>query len=287
MDLAIGIAAGMIKHAAHITPGLVGVASSITFGSYTLELCEGNKKPPQYWFDEEFGMSLNAIQLTNDGWQAFLDIELPQIAECLEDTGTALRVNIAPTGPGTLRQMCEQLERCPDKVYIDELELSPACPNYLTGSEHHPILAYDVVAVAELLKESESYTGKKALKVAPKSGTELLEEIVSLCAAHGIFTIVSGNALAHSSWVVGLQRLSVESGGMGGRPLFPFAIKQFRELVRICNARPEQFQLRGCGGVMDAEAAREYFDAGADEVLIATLYQEFPKTGLRDLLIAL
>ncbi len=265
----IGIAAGMIKEARHLDATLLDTVSHVTFGSYTLEAREGNPEP-NHWFDQATNRMLNAIGLRNQGFQQFLEHELPLLGPLFEGCECHLRVSLAPTAEGHLAEMVRSIKRSQARM-IDVLEINAACPNHRSGDTHHPVLAHDPVAVERLMQEAEGYPGLRALKIAPLMKVDTLEQIVELCDSYGFDEIVSGNTLLVEAVIEGKQVLSVPKGGMSGRPLFPMAVEQAVSLSEIIERRGRKLRIIGCGGIVDVEAALD-MSPFVDELQVATLF---------------
>ena len=162
----IGIAAGLIKRAGHVDEGLPSLVSHVTFGSFTLEPRDGNKEPV-YWFDEATGMSLNAVELKNQGIEDFLWNDLPML-EHLPRAGCEVRISLAPLKSGDLAEMIRVLFRYQlTNPVVSEIEVNAACPNHKDESGRlHDVLAHDPNALNELMSEAMEYRGPKAIKIA-------------------------------------------------------------------------------------------------------------------------
>ncbi len=279
------IAAGMIKEATHIEPGLSDLVQMIMFGSFTLEAREGNKEPV-FWYDDRTNTSINAVGLKNKGLRHFLDIELPKIALPLQGTECKIGVSLAPLKSGDTGKMLEMIKMCQHKHLIDRVEINAACPNHRDGKQLHPVLAHDPVAIRQLLEELHPDDLLHTLKIAPDTSEEVLGEIVSLCSDFDISAIVSGNTRRSSSMIDGEQRLSVDQGGLAGLQLLESAVAQVKTLRRLVDLTEyRKPAIIGCGGIMSAPALSEYQKAGADEVQIATLFYQFGVDAIQDLLL--
>lgn len=283
----VGIAAGMIKEAAHVERGLCDLVQMIMFGSFTLEAREGNKEPV-FYFDDQTQTSINAVGLRNKGLAHFLEVELPKIGAILQGTNCLIGVSLAPLRSGDTKAMMKLINACPYKHLIARIEINAACPNHREGEHLHPVLSHDAVAVAELLREldDEDFYFNYALKIAPDTVQSTLEEIVKQCVRSAVAYIVSSNTRRGSSLIDGVQRLSVPQGGIAGAPLLQDGVAQIATLRSIIDGvgSPRSPKLIGCGGIMDAEALHAYLKAGADEIQVATLYYQYQVDGVQDLL---
>lgn len=284
MEPRIGIAAGMIKSHRHLPERLLqqGLISHVTVGSYTLQRRDGNSEPTT-WVSPDGSWMLNAIGLKNEGLLDFLDNELVPMHEvCYRRT--KLRVSLAPTEAGELRDMIIHLnEHCVAEL-IDELEINAACPNHKKGAHIEPVLAYDAEAVEGLLQEVADYHGPKALKIAPDTNHDVLRQLIELCQAYDINTIVSGNTLKHTATIDGTQVLSVEAGGQSGSPLTTHTFAQVEFLTGLLAADEVPIGVIACGGVLTADSANRLLGLpNLDEVQVATLYWTQGENGVAKL----
>lgn len=282
----VGIAAGMIKEAAHIEDGLPELVHMIMFGSFTLDEREGNKEPV-FWFDPYTNTSINAVGLRNKGLKHFLDVELPKIFARLEGTDCKIGVSLAPLKKGDAKTMLAMIRAHPNRHLISRIEINAACPNHRDGDVLHPVLAHDPIAVTELLEETIGTKWcRTALKIAPDTSDATLESIVTSCVFAGFDYIVSGNTRLSNSVIGGEQRLSVEKGGIAGLPLLESGVTQVAKLRRIIDGvgSPRRPLIIGVGGIMNGNAIHRYRGNGAVEVQLGTLYYQFQTDGVRDLL---
>lgn len=284
---ALGLAAGAIKHAHEPSETLLQTAAHVTFGSYTLTSWKGNEDDPMtYWFDHETGDALNAIGLTNQGIEAFLEMEMPAIARIFEESYAKARVSLAPQKAGDLERMCTLIQANPYASCISEFEINAACPNHRgTDGALHTVLAHDLIALEALMKEARVLTYPKAIKIAPEMEKEALKKLVPLCIQYGFQTIVSANTKLSSSVVRGKQRLTKETAGRSGRFLFRRNVRQVKYLAPLC--RGTGISLISCGGISTAEDLQTVLDVGANGGQIMTAYLEYQDNIFRDILIGL
>jgi dihydroorotate dehydrogenase len=278
------IGAGMIKNANHIKPGLLGLVSSVAPGSYTFNQKDGHPEP-RYYIDPETNTSRNSIGLENQGINEFHQKDLPIMADMFANTDCELFPSLAPTAPDELYDMCSRLNDHRDQ--IAGIEINAACPNHYHEGKQSPVLAHDPAAVEKQLQESTMFKGRKRLKIAPKTSDRVLDELLELCEAYDIETIVSGNTLSESSVVGNIKRLHMPTGGMAGAGLLDIAVDQFTRLKALNDRRSAPRSLIACGGVMNPYGIRRYHEVGATDVAVATYFWEFGVKGIQDLLTAL
>ncbi|MCF7816197.1 MAG: hypothetical protein K9M10_04385 [Candidatus Pacebacteria bacterium] len=292
----IGIAAGLIKTMRHVPNGLGELVHHITFGSFTFEPREGNKEPT-YYFDSKSFASYNAVGLKNIGLLTFIVEELIGRRDeflRLKAQGCKIRLSLAPLKTGDLKEMVQILLKYWLNIYdiVDEIEVNAACPNHRDEKDGrlHDVLAKDTVALKLLMMEGVDCPCPKAIKIAPNTTFECLEEIVRLSITYGYTMIVSGNTVLSDTPIDANERprISVPKCGMGGAPLLDGAVAQVSTLHRIIDnwiTDPPRVTptVIACGGVKSANGAQKHIEAGAEVVQVATYYAEFRLNGIRDL----
>jgi dihydroorotate dehydrogenase len=277
------IAAGRVKHANYIEPALPHLVHSITAGSYTLDQKVGNPEPT-YWFDPETHTSRNSVGLENVGIKVFCERDLPTIIAKLTGSDCKLFISLAPTNAGELDRMCQRING--HREQIAGIEINAACPNHYHEGRQSSVLAHDSDAVEKLLKEATRFDGPKRLKIAPKTADKTLGVLLELCEAYDVETIVSGNTLSESSVVGGIQRLSMQTGGMAGAGLLDIAVDQFKRLKHLNDSCSAPRRLIACGGVMNPRGIERYSEVGATDIAIATYFWEYGAKGIQDLVTA-
>jgi dihydroorotate dehydrogenase len=297
----IGIAAGLIKTLGHVPNGLGELIHHITFDSFTLPPRDGNKKEPTYYFDSNLLASYNAIGLKNMGLLTFIVEELIGRRDeflKLKAQGCKIRVSLAPLKTGDLKEMVRILLEYWESIYdiIDEIEVNAACPNHRDEKDGrlHDVLAKDPVALGLLMREGMDCPCPKAIKIAPNTTFECLEEIVRRSIRYRYTTIVSGNTVLSDTPIDadGCPRISVPKCGMEGAPLLDSAVAQVSTLYRIIDnwiTDPPGVTptVIACGGVMSVDGARKHFSAGAEILQVATYFAEYSIRGIQDLVVGI
>jgi len=277
----IGIAAGMIKYHEHLPHRLLPNLAHVTVGRFTLWPRNGNPDPTT-WIAPDRRSMLNAIGLQNEGLLHFLDHQLGPMREACEGV-TNLRVSLAPTQSGELTNSVALLNEHRAAEQIAELEINGACPNHRKGGRIEPVLAHDPDALEALFLEATDYPGPKAVKIAPQTAYDVLMDLVELCDAYDIRTIVSANTLKHTAMIEGKQQLSVESGGLSGEPLFTDCLEQTALLAHLIESSRREIRVVSCGGVLATDNVHRLLAAGAAEVQVATLFWLEGEKGLANL----
>jgi dihydroorotate dehydrogenase len=292
----IGIAAGIIKQMSHVPDGLGHLVDHITFGSFTLEPCDGNKEPV-YFFDSVFRTSYNAVGLKNMGLREFIRNELiGRRSEFLKlkAQGCHVRISLAPRRSGDLTKMVLIIIKYWEMIsdIVDEIEVNGACPNHRDESGClHAVLAKDPVALETLMAEGSDLPGSKSIKIAPNTEEACLAQCVNLAHRYVFRRIVSGNTqLTDTPNHDGRLCLTSPTCGKAGAPLLDDAVEQVKVLKGII-AKTLVDDLKivviGCGGIMGGADARRHLDAGADVVQVATYFMEYGYVGVRDLVASL
>lgn len=292
----VGIAAGIIKQMSHVPVALGYLVEHITFGSFTLEPCDGNKEPV-YYFDGSFLTSYNAVGLKNMGLREFIRHELIDKRHeflRLKAQGCRVRISLAPRNRGDLAKMVAIIDYYWEMIcdIVDEIEVNGACPNHRDESGRlHAVLAKDPVALETLMAEGSGLPGSKSIKIAPNTEEACLAQCVILAHRYGFRRIVSGNTqLTDTPSHDGRLCLTSPTCGKAGAPLLDDAVEQVKLLKGIIAKTlvdDLKIEVIGCGGIMSGADARRHLDAGAEVVQVATYFMEYGPGGVRDLVAGL
>lgn len=267
----IGLGAGMVKHANEIDERALDTISVVELGSFTLDESKGNDDPVSYW-DEETQSGLNSIGLKNVGIRAFFEHEAPKIARLFVAKQAVIDLSLAPKEPGDLAKMIEVVRTYSAVLPIRYLIYNGACPNKWKNGEQQPVTAHDPEATRALLLEARDAPFPAHLKIAPDTPQPTLVKLVDICHDLGIVGIDSGNTRNVEAKVNGTQVLSMPRGGLSGKPLLESAIAQVAALRQIIDGKGIEMHLTGMGGVLNPEDAIRMFEAGADDVRVASLF---------------
>lgn len=275
----VGLAAGFIKMPGHVTDDLQrSAADFITLGAVTEDPREGNPEPREArWEDHPDGEAyINALNLPNAGVHATRDF-LPELLRKVKNVGKTLRVNVTPTRSGGTKHILQVLGRSPLHAEVERYEINLACPNHREGNDLHPVLAFDVKAVEDILvqvAESEM-KGEIGIKIAPDMPEGTLRKICDLAAVFDITWITSGNTRRIEVPMIDGRRplhSSIAYCGLSGTPLYESNLKQVRFLTEYIRQRGCAIKVSACGGVMDGLKVSRYQDAGASECQVAAAY---------------
>jgi dihydroorotate dehydrogenase len=259
----VGLAAGFDKNGVAIPAWAALGFGFIEIGTVTAKPQSGNPKPRIFRFPEREAL-INRLGFNNDGADAVAR-RLDHLVQSGRRPAIPIGVNIGKSRVTPLEQATED--------YLHSFRLLRDFADYIVlnvSSPNTPGLRelQEPVALSQLLRaiaEANQITRKPILvKLAPDLSPNELDAILSTCEENKVAGIIATNTtLDHSSIP---PALDVE-GGLSGAPLR----KKSTALVRAITAR-SKIPVIACGGISDAESAREKIDAGAQLVQIYTAY---------------
>lgn len=275
----IGLAAGFLKEPSHLTDSLLrSAASFLTFGG-TEQARPGNPEPRTYAFPT-MDRYVNAVNLENPGSTTMASY-LPEVAARMQKAEKGLRINLTPTGSGSITRSLARLNLMPLRTWVELYEINVACPNHKDAGTLHDVLAHDPAAIRTVLDETVEFVGPFALKLAPDTDAETLRAIVDLCAEYRMKQITSGNTRRIETPIVDGRPVlhpSISHCGESGAPLVESNLRQVETLCTIIHKGGHQIRVSACGGILSGEVLRRYEDAGAKEGQIAAGYAMFKES---------
>ena len=259
----IGLAAGLDKNSVALPAWAALGFGFIEIGTVTAKAQPGNPKPRIFRFPEQEAL-INRLGFNNDGAAA--------IAERLRKLRSGKRWPDVPLGINIGKSRETSLERTTDdylysfrllREFADYIVLNVSSPNTpglreLQGRE----------ALAQLLRavrEKNQIARKPVLiKISPDLSSDELNEVIATCEENETAGIIATNTtLDHSS----ISPAYDQPGGLSGAPLR----EKSTTLVRAIAAR-STIPVIASGGIVDAQSAREKFEAGAQLLQIYTGY---------------
>ncbi len=259
----IGLAAGLDKNGVALPAWAALGFGFIEIGTVTAKAQPGNPKPRIFRFPEQEAL-INRLGFNNDGAAA--------IAERLRKLRSGKRWPDVPLGINIGKSRETSLERTTDdylysfrllREFADYIVLNVSSPNTpglreLQGRE----------ALAQLLRavrEKNQIARKPVLiKISPDLSSDELNEVIATCEENETAGIIATNTtLDHSS----ISPAYDQPGGLSGAPLR----EKSTTLVRAIAAR-STIPVIASGGIVDAQSAREKFEAGAQLLQIYTGY---------------
>jgi dihydroorotate dehydrogenase len=256
----VGLAAGFDKNGEAL-PALAALGFGfIEIGTVTAKPQPGNPKPRIFRYSEQRAL-INRLGFNNDG----ADI----IANRLRHWRESGQWPAIPVGINIGKSKITPLDQAPAD-YLESFRRLQKFADYIVlnvSSPNTPGLRslQDSDALAGLLGavRDENRGGKPVLlKISPDLSVTEVKEIIATCEENRIAGIIAANTtLDHSSIPPDRDR----PGGLSGVPLR----EKSTALVRLI-AENSEIPVIGCGGILDAESAREKIQAGASLIQIYT-----------------
>ncbi len=254
-----GLAAGMDKNAVALPAWEALGFGFVEIGTITAEAQPGNPQPRLYRFPEQQAL-INRMGFNNDGAAA--------VARRLGRLRASGRWPRIPVGINLGKSKMTPLDDAPAD-YLHSLRNLKAFGDYFVinvSSPNTPGLRelQETARLREIIQVLRKESPDKPLlvKIAPDLADDQALEIASLAEAEGLAGVIATNTtLDHSA----IAKARDQQGGLSGAPLRARAtslLARLRQSIRL--------PLIASGGVMDASAAKEKFDAGASLVQIYT-----------------
>ncbi len=257
----IGLAAGLDKNGVALPAWAALGFGFIEIGTVTAKAQPGNPRPRIFRFPEQRAL-INRLGFNNDGADA--------IARRLGKLKRNGRWPAVPVGINIGKSMNTPVtEASADYLYsfeclrefADYIVLNVSSPNTPGLRE-----LQGAGALADLLRtiaEKNVITRKPiVVKIAPDLAPDQLEQVITICEANNVSAIIATNTtLDHSS----IPSERDQQGGLSGAPLR----EKSSAFVRSIATR-SKIPVIASGGIVDAESAREKFEAGAQLVQIYT-----------------
>jgi len=256
----VGLAAGMDKNA-RVLPAWEALGFGfVEIGTVTAHAQPGNPSPRLFRYPRQQAL-INRMGFNNDGAEA--------IARRLGRLREAGRWPRIPVGVNLGKSKVTPLEEAAAD-YVQSFRLLQSFGDYFVINVSSPntmglrdLQATDQLAIIIRALMAENTSRKPiVVKIAPDLAEEQAEEIAVLAEAEGLAGLIATNTtLDHSS----VLAEGDQQGGLSGAPLRERAT---RLLTRL--RAKTKLPIIASGGVMDAAAGQEKFDAGASLVQIYT-----------------
>lgn len=259
----VGLAAGFDKNGVAIPAWAALGFGFVEVGTVTAKAQPGNPKPRIFRFPQQQAL-INRLGFNNDGAEV--------VAARLRALRESRRWPAIPVGINLGKSKVTPIEQAADDYLYsfrllaplaDYVVLNVSSPNTpgLRSLQEHDALEQLLTAIR---RENERAHKPILVKIAPDLSPADLEQIVATCEQNGIAGIIATNTtLDHSSIPKSLD----QTGGLSGRPLR----EKSTDFVRAIRAR-SQLPIIACGGICDAESAREKLRAGARLIQVYTGY---------------
>jgi dihydroorotate dehydrogenase len=259
----IGLAAGLDKNGAALPAWAALGFGFIEIGTVTARAQPGNPRPRIFRLPEQQAL-INRLGFNNDGANV--------VAERLRKLRENGRWPAVPVGINIGKSKATPLEEATDD-YLYSFRLLRKFADYIAlnvSSPNTPGLRdlQAAAALSQLLRaigdENRKNTKPVLVKIAPDLSSAELEEIIATCKENAAAGIIATNTtLDHSP----IPPERDQEGGLSGVPLR----EKSTALVRAIAAK-STIPVIASGGVIDAESAREKFEAGAQLIQVYTGY---------------
>jgi dihydroorotate dehydrogenase len=257
----IGLAAGLDKNGIALPAWAALGFGFIEIGTVTAKAQAGNPKPRIFRVPEQQAL-INRLGFNNDG----ADV----IAHRLVALRASNRWPAVPVGINIGKSRATPLEQATDD-YLYSFRMLRDFADYITlnvSSPNTPGLRelQEPEKLSELLYAigNETGTAPKPLivKISPDLSEDDLKGILAVCEENGVSGIIATNTtLDHSSIAPQLD----QAGGLSGVPLRDKSTAVVREI-----AARSTIPVIASGGIFDAEAAQQKFQAGAQLIQLYT-----------------
>jgi dihydroorotate dehydrogenase (NAD+) catalytic subunit len=249
---------------------------AVVVKSVSAEAWAGNPPPRLLPLDAAGGM-LNSVGLQNPGVSAWLDKELPGLA----DDGAVVVASIWGFRAEDFRRAAEQLARAAaDNRFaraVVAVEANISCPNI---EDRRRMFAHSEGGVREAVSAAvEGLAGTLPLwaKMSPNvTDLPALAGVAVESGAEAVTLINTVMAMAIDP-ATGQARLGAGGGGLSGPAVHPIAVRAVFE----CRAALPEVPIVGVGGVSTGADAAELLAAGADAVQVGTATFADPRAPLR------
>ncbi len=256
----VGLAAGFDKNGVAF-PALAAMGFGfVEIGTVTARPQPGNPRPRIFRYPELRAL-VNRLGFNNDGADIVAN-RLRQIRESGRWPTVPVGINIGKSKDVSLDQAPADYLHSFRRLqgFADYLVLNVSSPNTpgLRSLQNAELLA----ALLESVQRENRSNRPIMVKLSPDLAAEEVDDTLEACEEHRVAAIIATNTTIDHS-VLPAER--DESGGLSGAPLRQKAT----ELIQLIKSKTE-IPIIGSGGIMDAESAREKFDAGARLIQIYT-----------------
>lgn len=238
----------------------------IVVGSISIDTREPNSKGG-YWTHKEGFFSLNSFGMPNGGMPYFKN-SLPKMVNISHTAGKPLIANLIGFSNeefGTLVQFAEN-------AGADLVELNFGCPNVWHKGQQERIISYHATLVLSTLRyiAKQGPKIKIAVKISPLP-PDILREVAKAIVDSGIIQVVTATNSYPNAYVTTGARVNNKTPdmlvGLAGRALKPISLGVVKQLKQLL---PPHMDIIGCGGIGSVNDVKDFLEAGATAVQIAT-----------------
>ena len=257
----VGLAAGVDKNGVALPAWAALGFGFIEIGTITAKPQPGNPKPRIFRLPEERAL-INRLGFNNEGADA-IAARLGQLKRSGRWPAVPVGINIGkskttPIAEATADYLYSFRVLREFAHYIVLNVSSPNTPGLRELQNADPLDAL----LRAITEQNSSNPKPIVLKIAPDLDANQLDQILASCESNNVAAVIATNTtLDHSS----IPTSKDEEGGLSGAPIREKSTALVRQIV----AR-SRIPVIASGGVLDAESAREKFEAGAQLVQIYT-----------------
>ncbi len=224
-----------------------------------------------YWMHKEKLFSLNSFGMPNGGIPYF-EKALPTMTEVSHTANKPLIANLV----GFTKEEFVVLIRLAEKSNVDMVELNFGCPNVWNGHKQKHILSYHADLVESTLRyiAMSKHKIRICVKISPLPPDILREVCKVICESGVVSAITATNSYPNAAVTTGAKINSKPDeilAGLAGRALKPISLGVVRQLVGLI---PKNIDVIGCGGISSINDVKDYLEAGAKAVQIATALKD-------------
>lgn len=259
----VGLAAGMDKNALALPAWEALGFGFAEIGTVTALPQPGNPKPRLFRYPQQQAL-INRFGFNNEGCEA--------VAARLEGLHASGRWPQIPVGINIGKSKVTPAEKAHED-YLISYKRFHALGDYVVinvSSPNTPGLRdlQSTEALGKIIRTLRDWEGESRrplfVKVAPDLAEEDLVAIVRLAESEQLSGLIATNTtLDHSS----IPAAEDQAGGLSGEPVRARSLNAL-QVIR----RHTQLPVIACGGISDAESAKERLDAGADLLQIYTSF---------------
>lgn len=259
----VGLAAGFDKNARALPAWAALGFGFVEAGTITAQAQPGNPRPRVFRFPEQKAL-INRMGFNNDG-AAAVAARLQRLRASGDWPKIPVGLNLGKSKITPIEDATADYLATFEKLrpFGDYFVLNVSSPNTpgLRSLQNKAALD-ELLGAVQGRNFAQSPAKPLLVKIAPDLEFAQIEEILELAAAHRLAGIIATNTtLDHRS----VAPARDEQGGLSGPPLR----KRATEIVRFIASKTAT-PIIASGGLMDAAAAREKFEAGAALVQIYT-----------------
>lgn len=270
---AVGLAAGLDKNASHIDALVQCGFGFIEVGTVTPLAQPGNERPRLFRLPADNAI-INRMGFNNDGVEALLDNVRNSNWYKQKNRQCVLGINIGKNKITPLENAADDYLHCMQAVYdvADYITINISSPNTpgLRELQHGEGLSRLLVQLknkqAELKQQYQRYV-PLAVKIAPDLDDDEIEDIASRLLSAEIDAVIATNTTNSRPSTLVCKKLSSETGGLSGQPVFDLSTAVLEKLV---NKLDGKIPVIAVGGISSPSAAIEKMNAGASLVQVYT-----------------